>query len=240
MFGLGSSPFARRYLGNRGCFLFLRLLRCFSSPRSPPRPMDSVGDIRPLRRMGSPIQRSPDQCLFSGSPRLIAAIHVFHRLSTPRHPPFALSSLVTNIFGKMLFSPASIFIFQRTSLGHKSPRLKAPVLSRALNLELFLLGRFAFLSAPALRPLLQKNGGGERDRTDDLLRAKQALSQLSYTPTTFAWPILNPEFAVQRLVFHRSERETHYSKLPAPIGLVGLVGIEPTTSRLSGVRSNRD
>ena len=50
-----------------------------------------------------------------------------------------------------------------------------------------------------------KPGGGERDRTDDLLRAKQALSQLSYTPQ-----------------------------------MVGLVGIEPTTSRLSGVRSNRD
>ena len=31
-FGLGSSPFARRYLGNRGFFLFLRVLRCFSSP----------------------------------------------------------------------------------------------------------------------------------------------------------------------------------------------------------------
>ena len=27
-----------------------------------------------------------------------------------------------------------------------------------------------------------KNGGGERARTDDLLRAKQVLSQLSYTP----------------------------------------------------------
>ena len=26
------------------------------------------------------------------------------------------------------------------------------------------------------------DGGGERDRTDDLLRARQALSQLSYTP----------------------------------------------------------
>ena len=26
-------------------------------------------------------------------------------------------------------------------------------------------------------------GGGERDRTDDLLAASQALSQLSYTPT---------------------------------------------------------
>jgi len=31
-------------------------------------------------------------------------------------------------------------------------------------------------------PLHQKSGGGERDRTDDLLRARQALSQLSYTP----------------------------------------------------------
>ena len=28
----------------------------------------------------------------------------------------------------------------------------------------------------------QASGGGERDRTDDILLAKQALSQLSYTP----------------------------------------------------------
>ena len=32
--GLGSFPFARRYLGNRCFFLFLRVLRCFSSPGS--------------------------------------------------------------------------------------------------------------------------------------------------------------------------------------------------------------
>ena len=32
--GLGSFPFARRYSGNRFFFLFLRLLRCFSSPGS--------------------------------------------------------------------------------------------------------------------------------------------------------------------------------------------------------------
>lgn len=31
LYGLGSSPFARRYLGNRFYFLFLALLRCFSS-----------------------------------------------------------------------------------------------------------------------------------------------------------------------------------------------------------------
>ena len=34
--GLGSSPFARHYWGNHCCFLFLEVLRCFSSLRSPP------------------------------------------------------------------------------------------------------------------------------------------------------------------------------------------------------------
>ena len=33
--GLGSSAFARRYLRNHCCSPFLRVLRCFSSPRSP-------------------------------------------------------------------------------------------------------------------------------------------------------------------------------------------------------------
>ncbi len=32
LFGLGSSLFARHYLGNHYYFLFLRVLRCFSSP----------------------------------------------------------------------------------------------------------------------------------------------------------------------------------------------------------------
>ena len=38
--GLGSFAFARRYSQNRCFFLFLRLLRCFSSPGSPPCVMD--------------------------------------------------------------------------------------------------------------------------------------------------------------------------------------------------------
>ena len=33
--------------------------------------------------------------------------------------------------------------------------------------------------------LLKNNGGADRDRTDDLLNAIQALSQLSYIPTGF-------------------------------------------------------
>ena len=44
--GLGSSLFARRYSGNRCFFLFLRVLRCFSSPGSLHTPMDSVHDDR--------------------------------------------------------------------------------------------------------------------------------------------------------------------------------------------------
>ena len=42
--GLGSFPFARRYSGNRFFFLFLRLLRCFSSAGSLHMPMDSAYD----------------------------------------------------------------------------------------------------------------------------------------------------------------------------------------------------
>ena len=50
--GLGSFHFARRYFENRVFFLFLRLLRCFSSPGSLRIPMDSeYGDGGMLRRV---------------------------------------------------------------------------------------------------------------------------------------------------------------------------------------------
>ncbi len=52
-------------------------------------------DVTELTVTGFPIQKSPDQHLFSGSPKLIAAFHVFLRLLAPRHPPFALHSLAT-------------------------------------------------------------------------------------------------------------------------------------------------
>ena len=43
--------------------------------------------------MGFPIRKSPDIMPVCGSPGLIAACHVLHRLLLPRHPPCALSSL---------------------------------------------------------------------------------------------------------------------------------------------------
>ena len=54
--GLGSFRFARRYSGNRCFFLFLRLLRCFSSPGSPPYPMDSDMDTWSLSMWVSPFR----------------------------------------------------------------------------------------------------------------------------------------------------------------------------------------
>ena len=54
--GLGSSHFARRYSGNRCFFLFLRVLRCFSSPGSLHTPMYSVHDDRGLLCQVSPFR----------------------------------------------------------------------------------------------------------------------------------------------------------------------------------------
>ena len=60
------------------------------------------------------------------------------------------------------------------------------------------------------------SGGDEEDRTPDPLRARQVLSQLSYGP--------NLIFTFSTISF---------------VKMVGLNGFEPSTSPLSGVRSNQ-
>ena len=73
--GLASFPFARRYLGNRFYFLFLRVLRCFSSPRALRMTMDSSYGDGTLLPPGSPIRSSTDQSL-------LAAPRSFSQLAT--------------------------------------------------------------------------------------------------------------------------------------------------------------
>ena len=75
--------------------------------------------------------------------------------------------------------------------------------------------RFAYLFFLFLTDLGPVSGD-EEIRTLDPLLARQVLSQLSYAPILAALP--------------------QPSVLPPPMGLSGL---EPPTSRLSGVRSNR-
>ena len=94
---VASSPFARRYLENRCFFLFLGLLRCFSSPRFLLQAMCSHCRCAPITVHGFPhseICGSSDIC---SSPQLIAACHVLLRLPVPRHPPYALSYLTNQV-----------------------------------------------------------------------------------------------------------------------------------------------
>jgi hypothetical protein len=79
-----------------------------------------------------------------------------------------------------------------------------------------------------------RDGGGRRDRTDDLLLAKQALSQLSYapvlrTPVSIATSLRRPAYTKQ------GQSPKDYR----PRNLVGQGGFEPPTSRLSSARSNQ-
>src|SRR4051794_16639641 len=70
--------------------------------------MNSRRDDVVLPTPGFPIRKSPDQSLLSGSPRLIAASHVLHRLLAPRHSPCALSSLtIMQEALRRLHSPAT-------------------------------------------------------------------------------------------------------------------------------------
>ena len=91
--GLGSSYFARHYSRNRVFFIFLWVLRCFSSPRLPPHTLFihvwATGLFLPAR---FPHSDSHGSRLFSSSPWIFVALHVLRRLSVPRHPPLALCS----------------------------------------------------------------------------------------------------------------------------------------------------
>jgi hypothetical protein len=91
--GLGCSLFARRYWGNRFCFLFLGLLRCFSSPGwlVPP----YVFRWSCLRL---PHSETSGSMLVSSSPERFVGNYVLHRLCVPRYPPLALCSLTISIW----------------------------------------------------------------------------------------------------------------------------------------------
>ena len=82
--GLGCSAFARHYWRNHCYFLFLRVLRCFSSPRLLTAWQYTVFTV------GCPIRRSADLRLFApprGFSQLIASFVAFESLGI-LHAPF--------------------------------------------------------------------------------------------------------------------------------------------------------
>ena len=93
-------------------YLFLRVLRCFTSPRSLQLPYtfrqrspDTTPEIQ-----GFPIRKSQDHSSFTNSPGLIAGYNVLHRLLVPRHSPYALSSLTFLLRFLKHFSLLLIFL----------------------------------------------------------------------------------------------------------------------------------
>ena len=104
--GLGSSPFARHYSGNRFFFLLLQVLRCFSSLRTPrSRDLSTA-----FSRAGSPIRTPPDHFLFAD--------------------PRGFSQLTTSFFASgSLGIPRSLFSSFSYSLGESYALLRSPSLS---------------------------------------------------------------------------------------------------------------
>ena len=68
-------------------FLFLRVLRCFSSPGAPPLAYVFSQRILEVRSSGFPHSDILGSTLVHSFPRLIAVSRVLHRHLAPRHPP---------------------------------------------------------------------------------------------------------------------------------------------------------
>ncbi len=106
--GLGCSRFARRYLGNRKnllpdyngtsedisnqkessiyCFLFLQVLRCFTSLGTLPHTRVPIED-----RWVSPFGHFRVKDYLASYRNLSQPYHVLHRFLKPRHPPYTLT-----------------------------------------------------------------------------------------------------------------------------------------------------
>ena len=169
----------------------------------------------------SEIAGSKDIC---SSPTLIAAYHVFRRLSVPRHPPCALCSMTTSMYSVTLMGRSCLWL-KMCFINKKFDYLRFDVLSFSIcsfqgtcmssltfyssflkhfvALENLRFSRSRAFCKYSLRPVpsvsskldscsspssvLSKSFRGDNEiRTRDLLLARQALSQLSYTPMILA------------------------------------------------------
>ena len=188
--------------------------------KTPPDGFPSRRALRPtLVGSGFPHSEIVGSKLVRSSPTLIAAYHVLHRLSAPRHPPNALKSLDrshcqcppqrdSHQQERPLASrdppprnstrPCTRTRQSRELPDHPVPAGRISLFTMSNNTQGHTLHRAArktclFLGScrsrhqtPALQSRLTPNpctpGGARRDRTDDLMLAKHALSQLSYGP----------------------------------------------------------
>ena len=104
-------PFARHYSGNRfptevGIAFFSTCYWDVSLRMVPVHIYPTVYRHAFFKCIGFPIRTPPDQSFIASSPRHFAGLHVLHRLTVPRHPPYTLicfSSLTNLRTVSMLF-----------------------------------------------------------------------------------------------------------------------------------------
>ena len=137
-------------------------------PRLPSAPYVFSGGYSGMTQSGFPHSEIPGSKPACGSPRLIAACHVLHRLLVPRHPPYALSSL-TNVTFPL---STALCVVKELPIAEYSV-VKEPTDSRS---KLRSASRSA-IDVADRKPV--RIWWRIRDRTGDLLVANQALSQLS-------------------------------------------------------------
>ena len=180
--------------------------------------MNSVRNGAVLATPGCPIRRSPDQSLLSGSPKLFAASHVLHRLLAPRHPPYALSSLTTDVI-------ATKCAFKTSGYPYAIVKDLSNWTDRA--------GWIHDVQPAVAQHAANTLSGADRNRTDDLRLARAALSHLSYSPIGKAVTPLGCQ-AVGIFLPNRITADT-LTAFPK----VGLGRVELPTLPLSGVRSSQ-
>ncbi len=103
--GLGCSDFARHYSRNHGCFLFLQVLRWFTSLSLLNYPMYSGKCNRCSHRLGFPIRKSPDRRLLAsprGLSQLTASFIAYLRQGIHTHTLSSLTIKSTSLH-KMFF-----------------------------------------------------------------------------------------------------------------------------------------
>ena len=141
--GLASSAFARHYSRNHQCFLFLRVLRCFTSPRSPSCLIHSDMSNPASPGLGYPIRTPSDHSSAGSSPRLIAASHVLHRPLVPRHPPCALHNFTHKNQKQITATRCShpLYSSQTTTQHHRKHHtvcsLRHPTADHSVNVSVF-------------------------------------------------------------------------------------------------------
>ena len=152
----GLFPFRSPLLGEYLRFLFLEVLRCFTSLGIATMTYEFSHGSYGITRKGLPHSEIFGSTPVCDSPKHIAAYHVLHRLLTPSHPPQTLRSLTLLSFSRAncpsLFMTDCIGLLKIYVLPYIQLSKNKKFIKKFLNFY-----------------------GPERGRTADLLNANQAL-----------------------------------------------------------------